>query len=65
MKAMIIKNFGDATVFEPVQIDKPVIKPGHVLVKIAATSINTVDTIQEPGMDVTPLSETWYPVQNG
>jgi NADPH2:quinone reductase len=56
MKAMIIKNFGDSDVFEPAQIDKPVVKPGHVLVKIAATSINTVDTmIRQMGAEL-PIS---------
>ena len=56
MKAMIMKKFGDSDVFEPAQIDKPVVKPGHVLVKIAATSINTVDTmIREMGKEL-PIS---------
>ena len=56
MKAMIIKNFGDSHVFEPAQIEKPEVKPGHVLVKIAATSINTVDTmIRQMGKEL-PIS---------
>jgi len=56
MKAMIINNFGDSDVFELAQIDKPVVKPGHVLVKISATSINTVDTmIRQMGADL-PIS---------
>ena len=41
---MIIRNFGGSDVFEAADIPKPEVKPGHVLVKIAATSINTVDT---------------------
>lgn len=56
MKAMIIKNYGGSDVFEAAQIDTPEVKPGHVLVKIAATSINTVDTmIREMGKDL-PIS---------
>jgi len=56
MKAMIIKNYGRSDVFEAAQIDTPEVKPGHVLVKIAATSINTVDTmIREMGKEL-PLS---------
>lgn len=43
MKAMIINAFGDSDVFEPTELEKPEIKAGHVLVKIAATSVNTVD----------------------
>lgn len=50
MKAMIIRNYGGSDVFEPTEISKPEVKPGHVLVKIDATSINTVDTmIREMG----------------
>ena len=56
MKAMIIKNFGGSDVFEPTEIAKPEVKPAHVLVKIAATSINTVDTmIRQMGRDL-PIS---------
>jgi NADPH2:quinone reductase len=56
MKAMIIRDFGGSDVFEPAEIAKPEVKPGHVLVKIAATSINTVDTmIREMGKEL-PIS---------
>lgn len=43
MKAQIIKEFGDPAVFELVAIPKPALKPGHVLVKVAATSVNQID----------------------
>ncbi|MDM8517770.1 zinc-dependent alcohol dehydrogenase family protein [Desulfobacterales bacterium HSG16] len=56
MKVMIIRKFGDSDVFEPSEIAKPEIKPGSVLVKIAATSINTVDTmIRQMGKEL-PIS---------
>lgn len=56
MRAMIIKNFGDSDGFEPAQIDKPVVKPGRVLVKIAATSIDIFDTmIRQMGAEL-PIS---------
>tara|TARA_R110002167_G_scaffold5229_4_gene24457 strand:+ start:2606 stop:3595 length:990 start_codon:yes stop_codon:yes gene_type:complete len=45
MKAMIIKSFGGSDVFELADIAKPEIKAGHVLVNIAASSVNTVDTM--------------------
>lgn len=45
MKAMIIKSFGGSDVFELADIAKPEIKAGHVLVSIAASSVNTVDTM--------------------
>lgn len=56
MKAMIIKGFGGPEVFTAADIPKPEVKAGHVLVRIAATSINTVDTmIREMGNDL-PIS---------
>jgi NADPH2:quinone reductase len=53
MQAMIIKSFGGSEVFELADIAKPEIKAGHVLVKIEATSVNTVDTmIRQMGGDL-------------
>lgn len=43
MKAMLIKAYGEDATFEPAEIEKPQVKAGHVLVKIAASSVNTVD----------------------
>lgn len=56
MKAMILRQYGGPENFEPADIAKPEIKPGHVMVRIAATSVNTVDTmIRQLGEDL-PLS---------
>ncbi|GLR73101.1 zinc-dependent alcohol dehydrogenase family protein [Agaribacter marinus] len=56
MKAMILNEFGGPEVFEEAEVPKPKIKAGHVLVKIAATSVNTVDTmIRQMGPEL-PLS---------
>ncbi len=56
MKAMIVNTFGGTDVFEAMDIPRPVVKDGHVLVKIKATSVNTVDTmIRQMGTDL-PLS---------
>lgn len=56
MKAMIVNAYGDSNVFEAGDIPKPEIKAGHVLVKVAATSVNTVDTmIRQLGKEL-PLS---------
>ena len=58
MKAMIVNAYGNSDVFEEVEIKTPRIKLGHVLVKVAATSVNTVDTmIRQMGQDL-PLSPT-------
>lgn len=56
MKAMIINNYGGPEAFEAADIPIPELKPGHVLVRIAASSVNTVDTmIRQMGKEL-PLS---------
>lgn len=56
MKAMLIKEYGENSIFEAAEVNKPSIKANHVLVKIAASSVNTVDTmIRHMGPDL-PLS---------
>ena len=53
---MLIKAYGEDAIFEIAEIEKPKVKAGHVLVKIAASSVNTVDTmIRKMGKDL-PLS---------
>lgn len=56
MKAMVIRDFGGPDVFEAAELPEPDVKPGHVLVRVAATSVNTVDTmIRQMGKDL-PIS---------
>ncbi len=56
MKAMIINAYGEDAVFEATEVETPEVKAGHVLVKIAASSVNTVDTmIRRMGKEL-PLS---------
>lgn len=56
MKAMIVKSYGSSDVFELENIEKPTVKSDQVLVRIQATSVNTVDTmIRQMGADL-PLS---------
>ncbi len=56
MKAMILDSYGSDSVFESAEVATPEVKAGHVLVKIAASSVNTVDTmIRKMGKDL-PLS---------
>ena len=53
MKAMMINAYGSSDVFQQVEISKPIVKPGHVLVNIIVTSVNTVDTmIRQMGQDL-------------
>jgi len=56
MKGLLIKAYGENAVFEVSEMEKPKVKTGHILVKIAASSVNTVDTmIRKMGKDL-PLS---------
>jgi len=43
MKAHVITQFGDPSVFKKMEIPKPVLQPGHVLVRVFATSVNPID----------------------
>jgi alcohol dehydrogenase len=45
MKAMVLNTYGEKSKFEAMDLPKPVVEAGQVLVKIAATSVNTVDTM--------------------
>lgn len=56
MKAMIISKYGENAAFESKEIANPILENGQVLIKIAASSVNTVDTmIRKMGKDL-PLS---------
>lgn len=56
MKAMILNAYGEDAVFEAAEVEKPVAAAGQVLIAIAASSVNTVDTmIRKMGKDL-PLS---------
>jgi len=56
MKAMLLNSYGEDATFEMTDIARPELKSGHVLVKIAASSVNTVDTmIRSMGKEL-PLS---------
>lgn len=56
MKAMTLTEYGSESVFQLAELPKPEPKPGHVLVRVMATSVNTVDTkIRHAGKEL-PLS---------
>ena len=53
---MLINAYGDEAKFEAAEIQTPEVQSGHLLVKIAASSVNTVDTmIRKMGKEL-PLS---------
>lgn len=57
MKAMILKEYGENAKFQASELPQPTVATGQVLVRIAATSVNTVDTmIRLLGQKDLPLS---------
>ncbi len=50
MKSMVITQFGDTHVFTAHTLPKPRVKPGYVLIKVMATSINPLDCKLRKGM---------------
>ncbi|SOH92282.1 alcohol dehydrogenase [Monaibacterium marinum] len=56
MKATTITAYGENAKFEAVDLPKPEVTQGHVVVRVAASSVNTIDTmIRAMGTDL-PLS---------
>ncbi|MEL7059810.1 MAG: zinc-dependent alcohol dehydrogenase family protein [Acidobacteriota bacterium] len=45
MKAMILNAYGDDAEFEPTDLETPAAETGKLLIRIAASSVNTVDTM--------------------
>ena len=43
MQAQIVERWGDPSVFRSAEVPEPELRPGHVLVQVAATSVNPVD----------------------
>jgi len=57
MKAMVLNEYGETSEFQSAELDKPAAGKGQVLVRIAATSINTIDTmIRQLGQENLPLA---------
>lgn len=50
MQAMVIEEFGEPSVFQAKIMPKPTLKPGHVLIKTVATSVNPFDCKLRKGL---------------
>ncbi len=55
MKAAVIREFGDPSVFTIAEVDTPTPRPGHVLVKILAAGVNRFDHYIREGSVVSEL----------
>ena len=56
MKALIIERFGDPNTFKETDLPIPAVLPNHVLIRVAATSVNPVDCKIRQGIvkDIAP-----------
>ena len=64
MKAMVIRAFGGPEVFELADIAQPEVKPGYVLVKVAASTINPIETKIRSGL-VPAITPAFPAILNG
>ena len=55
MKAQVIKAYGESSQFEVVELPRPTVPSGHILIRVAASSVNPVDyKIRLRGPDFAP-----------
>jgi NADPH:quinone reductase-like Zn-dependent oxidoreductase len=54
MHAQVLKAFGGSENFEFIDIDKPTIRPGMVLIRLGATSVNQIDIEIRDGLPIGP-----------
>ncbi len=56
MKAMALNEYGENAEFQLTELPQPSVKAGLVVVRVAATSVNTVDTMIRQMGKTLPLS---------
>jgi NADPH:quinone reductase len=54
VQAQILRSFGDPTQFELTELPMPKVRPGTVLVRVAATSVNQIDLKILSGLPIGP-----------
>jgi NADPH:quinone reductase len=54
MKAQVLRSFGDPSKFELVELPMPQVRPGTVLIRIVATSVNQIDVKILGGLPIGP-----------
>jgi len=54
MKAQILRQWGGADQFEPADLPTPALRPGCVLIEVAATSLNPIDVKIRNGLPIGP-----------
>ncbi len=64
MKAMVINQFGAPSVFHEAQVPQPEVVSGHVLIRVAASSVNPLDFKIRNGLGA-PLAPAFPAVLHG
>lgn len=64
MKAIVFDHFGPPEVFREAELDLPKLKPGYVLVKVHASSVNPIETKIRSGL-VPAITPAFPAVLNG
>ncbi|HYE00364.1 MAG TPA: zinc-dependent alcohol dehydrogenase family protein [Alphaproteobacteria bacterium] len=55
MRAMVMTAAGGAEVLQPAEVPEPILRPGHLLIRVAATSVNPADVkIRRSGAAIGP-----------
>jgi NADPH:quinone reductase len=54
VRAQILRSFGDPSKFELTELPRPQARPGTVLIRVAATSVNQVDLKMLGGLPIAP-----------
>jgi len=54
MQAQVLRSFGDPSKFELTELPTPQIRPGSVLIRVAATSVNQIDLKILEGLPIGP-----------
>jgi NADPH:quinone reductase-like Zn-dependent oxidoreductase len=49
LRAVVAKAYGDPEVLQTETVADPVLRPGEVLIEVAATAVNRADTLQRRG----------------
>ena len=61
MKAVVVTALGGPEVLQVQEVPEPELKPGHVVVRIAASGVNRADTYQRHGTHPVPEGCPPYP----
>lgn len=64
MRVQVITQFGGPEVFQEMEMDRPQVIPGHLLIRVAASSVNPIDTKIRSGF-VPALSPAFPAVLHG